>query len=66
MAALSAYARARTQLDLATGQTLEANNIQIDEAKTGRVSRAPSPIPAVDPGMQGQALRAPVKPVAAK
>lgn len=47
--ALSAYARARTQLDLATGQTLDANSIQIDEAMRGSVSKQPSPIPAVDP-----------------
>ncbi len=64
VAALSAYARARTQLDLATGQTLEANNIQIEEAKTGRVSKAPSPIPAVDPGVQGRAVT-PAAPIAA-
>ena len=50
--ALAAYARARTQLELATGQTLDANNIQIEEAK-GVVSTPPSPIPAVDPGNGG-------------
>jgi outer membrane protein len=49
VAALSAYARARTQLDLATGTTLETNNIQIEEAVKGSVSRPPSPIPAVEP-----------------
>ncbi len=47
--ALAAYARARTQLELATGQTLDANNIQIDEAEKGVVSTPPSPIPVIDP-----------------
>lgn len=49
VAALSAYARARTQLELATGQTLASNNIEIEDAKRGTVSRPPSPIPLVDP-----------------
>jgi hypothetical protein len=40
-------------MDLATGQTLQSFNISIDEAMKGRVSRAPSPIPALEPG-QGQ------------
>jgi outer membrane protein TolC len=47
VAALSTYARARNELERATGQTLTANNIQIDEAMKGSVSRPPSPIPAI-------------------
>jgi len=45
VAALSAYAKARVELDRATGQTLESNNISLDEAVTGKVARPPSPIP---------------------
>lgn len=47
VASLSTYARARNELERATGQTLPANNIQIDEAMKGSVSRPPSAIPAV-------------------
>jgi outer membrane protein TolC len=47
VAAASVYAKARVQLDMATGQTIEANNIVIDEAVKGRVSRAPSPLPVL-------------------
>jgi outer membrane protein len=39
------YSRARVLLDQATGRTLEANSIQLDEAETGHVSRGPSPLP---------------------
>lgn len=42
------YIQARLQLDVATGRTLEVYNIEIDEAKKGRVSRAPSALPVVD------------------
>jgi outer membrane protein TolC len=45
--ALSAYARARNELERATGQTLIANNIQIDEAMKGSVAKPPSRIPDV-------------------
>jgi len=48
VAAESAYAKARVQLNMATGQTLEANNVLIDEAMGGRVSRAPSPLPVLE------------------
>ncbi len=41
----AAYALARTQLDWATGMTLQKNNVQMDEARAGRVSRAPDAIP---------------------
>lgn len=47
VAAASVYAKARVQLDMATGQTLEANSIVIEEAVQGRVSRPPSPLPVV-------------------
>ncbi len=47
VAAESAYAKARVQLNMATGQTLEVNNIAIDEALRGRVSRPPSPLPVL-------------------
>ena len=45
VAAQAAYSKARVQLDLATGQTLPASNIVIDEAEKGRVSKAPSALP---------------------
>jgi len=43
--ALAAYAFARIQLDQSVGATLERNGIQIEEAKSGHVSRAPDRIP---------------------
>jgi outer membrane protein len=45
------YAFARVQLDQATGQLLERNNVQIDEARSGHVSKAPDRIPAVNGGL---------------
>ena len=47
VAAKVAYAKARVELDRATGQTLDDNHISLDEAFRGSVSRAPSPLPAV-------------------
>jgi outer membrane protein len=47
VAALSAYARARNDLERATGQTLAANSIEMDEALKGVVSRPPSTVPGV-------------------
>ena len=44
VSAESQYAKARVQVDQATGQTLESNNISIDEAVQGRVQRAPNPV----------------------
>ena len=52
--ALANYARARTQLDLSTGQMLEVNNVQIDEAKKGTVSTPPKPIPVLRPVPHGR------------
>jgi outer membrane protein len=45
VAALSAYAKARVELERATGQTLNSNNISLDEAMKGKVARPPSVIP---------------------
>jgi outer membrane protein len=44
----AAYAQARAQLDIATGMTLQNNNVEFDEAKSGQVSRPPSQLPALD------------------
>jgi len=49
VAAISAYAQAKLQLDQAKGTILENNNVVIDEVKNGRVSKAPSRIPDVPP-----------------
>ena len=49
VSAQAAYAAARVQLDVATGTTLQSNRVQFDEAKTGRVSAAPQPLPLSDP-----------------
>jgi outer membrane protein TolC len=46
VAAMSAYAKAKVEVDRATGQTLYSNNISLEEAFKGVVSRAPSAIPA--------------------
>jgi outer membrane protein len=42
------YIQARLQLDVAAGRVLDVYNIEIDEAKKGRVSRAPSALPLVE------------------
>jgi outer membrane protein len=49
VAAESAYAKARVEINRATGQTLNDNDISIDEAFRGVVTRPPSPIPDVPP-----------------
>jgi outer membrane protein len=49
VAALSAYAKARVELERATGQTLNGNNISLDEAFKGKVSRPPAAIPPAPP-----------------
>jgi outer membrane protein TolC len=41
VAALDAYTQARTQLERALGQTLEAHGISIEEAYRGRVTTSP-------------------------
>jgi len=45
VAAMSSYAKANVQLQMATGQTLDTHNISLDEAQKGRVVRAPSALP---------------------
>jgi outer membrane protein TolC len=42
VAALAAYSRARTQLDLATAQILTRYSVEIGEARKGEVSRPPN------------------------
>jgi outer membrane protein TolC len=49
VAARSGYTKARVSLDQATGRVLSANGVEIAEAASGRVSRAPSALPAADP-----------------
>jgi outer membrane protein TolC len=46
----AAYAKARVEMDRATGQILYNNNISMDEAVKGVVSRPPSVIPDTPPG----------------
>jgi outer membrane protein len=45
----AAYARAKVELDRATGQILYNNNVSLDEASKGLVARPPSPIPDAPP-----------------
>jgi outer membrane protein len=45
VAAISAYAKAKVQLDQAIGTTLDTYKISINEAVQGKVSRPPSPLP---------------------
>ena len=49
VAAEASYARARVELDRATGQILYNNNVSLDEAYKGVVARPPSAIPATPP-----------------
>lgn len=49
VAALTSYALAKLQMDAAEGTILENHDVIIEEAKQGRISKAPSPIPAVTP-----------------
>jgi outer membrane protein len=55
VAALSAYALAKLQMDQATGTILENNNVMLDEVKNGRLSKTPSRIPDVLPNPNGRA-----------
>jgi outer membrane protein len=45
----SNYIKARNSLDFVTGQILQINKIDVDEAYKGQVSRPPTPIPVLDP-----------------
>jgi outer membrane protein len=47
VAARSAYSRAKVELDRATGQILTNNNISLDEAFKGVVSRPPNQLPVL-------------------
>lgn len=49
VAAEAAYAKAKVEMDRATGQTLNNNNISLEEAYRGTVSRPPDRIPDVPP-----------------
>lgn len=44
VAALTAYGLARAQLDQVTGETLTRNSIQLDEARSGKISRPSNPV----------------------
>jgi outer membrane protein len=48
VSAMTNYAKSRVQLDRDTAQTLDRNNIQLDEAVTGQVKTAPA-VPGVVP-----------------
>ena len=52
LAAEAAYAKSKVELDRVTGQTLNNNNISLEEAFRGVVSRPPSPLPAADRPLQ--------------
>jgi len=60
------YIQARVQLDIATGATLKNNNVEFDEAKSGHVSRPPSPLPALDQNGQGMKTPAANGPAASR
>jgi len=42
------YIQARVQLDIATGMTLQNNNVEFDQAKSGIVPKPPNPLPPVN------------------
>jgi outer membrane protein TolC len=58
VSAISAYAQAKLQLDQAQGTIIENNNVMIDEAKNGRLSKTPSQIPDIPPTTNGRAAAA--------
>lgn len=47
VAAQATYSRARVELDRATGQTITANGIEVEEAVKGSISKTPSPLPVL-------------------
>ena len=49
VAAINNYAKARVEIDRATGQTVVRNNIVLQEAYDGTVRKTPDPIPAATP-----------------
>ena len=48
---MRSYVGTRVELDRVTGQTLAKNNISVEEAYAGRVSKQPDPPP---PGLVNQ------------
>ncbi|HWK31537.1 MAG TPA: TolC family protein, partial [Terriglobales bacterium] len=48
VSAVSAYEKSRVLLDQVTGQTLQRNNISLDDALSGQVKTAPQ-VPGVQP-----------------
>ena len=59
VSAQATYTKARVEMDRATGQILVNNNISLDEAFRGSVSRPPSPIPAGQPQPPAPAAQQP-------
>jgi outer membrane protein len=56
--ALNTLVKARNNLDLVLGRTLQTNNVDLQEAYSGKVKRPPTPLPLVDPGTpQGAAQK---------
>jgi outer membrane protein len=49
VAAESAYSKAKVEMDRSTGQTLYNNNVSLEEAFKGKVSRPPNAIPETAP-----------------
>jgi len=49
VAATTAYTKAKVEMDRAIGQTLYNNNVSMDEAFKGKISRLPSAIPETAP-----------------
>jgi hypothetical protein len=59
--ARSQYIHARTNLENVLGTVLKTYEVNIDEAKTGVVSRQPDMIPAVPPGAPVPPAQAPAQ-----
>jgi outer membrane protein TolC len=53
VAAMNNYTKTRLELDRATGQTLAKNNISVEEAYNGVISRPADPVPQRAPGEEG-------------
>jgi outer membrane protein TolC len=49
VSALGVYAKSKSALERAVGLTLKNNNVSVEEAYDGKVSRPPSTLPAVEP-----------------
>lgn len=62
MSAMAAYEKARVELDRATGTLLDHNNISIDDAAKGQVTRTPN-VPNVAPRKDLDSLTQPEQPV---